>query len=171
MARANLNKSFWLVTNTTTASKYIPKRTRICINWYPTFQTQNYLAKVHLNVNIVKQDLLHKNSFWKFYEVRSESGDFNWCWFWSSLVCTLMLWWYIIQIGSSHPVLIELVLRPNRPKSDRTNAPSPSSSLSLVLVELWGTSFLGTIWRNNQSLATAMACFCGCGLNSQEGYG
>ena len=71
--------------------------------------------------------------------------------------------------------LVELVLRPNRPKSHGTNAPSPSwlygPSLSLVLVELWGTSFLGTIWRNNQSLATAMACFCGCGLNSQEGYG
>ena len=32
MARANLKKSVWLVTNTTTASKYIPKRTRICIN-------------------------------------------------------------------------------------------------------------------------------------------
>ena len=32
MARANLNKSVWLVTNATTASKYIPKRTRICIN-------------------------------------------------------------------------------------------------------------------------------------------
>ena len=29
---ANLNKSVWLVKNTTTASKYIPKRTRICIN-------------------------------------------------------------------------------------------------------------------------------------------
>ena len=27
-----LKKSVWLVTNTTTASKYIPKRTRICIN-------------------------------------------------------------------------------------------------------------------------------------------
>ena len=32
MARANLNKNVWLVTNTTTASKYIPKRNRICIN-------------------------------------------------------------------------------------------------------------------------------------------
>ena len=32
MARANLNKSVWLVTNTTTASKYIPRRTRISIN-------------------------------------------------------------------------------------------------------------------------------------------
>jgi len=58
---------------------------RICINWNPHFQTQIYLAKVPLNVNIVKQDLLHKNSFW----------NFNWCWFWSSQVCTLMLWWYL----------------------------------------------------------------------------
>ena len=32
MARANLNKSVWLVTNTTAASKYIPRRPRICIN-------------------------------------------------------------------------------------------------------------------------------------------
>ena len=32
MARANLNKSVWLVTNTNTASKYIPRRTRISIN-------------------------------------------------------------------------------------------------------------------------------------------
>ena len=39
MARANLNKSVWLVTNTTTASKYIPRRTRISINWNPSFQT------------------------------------------------------------------------------------------------------------------------------------
>ena len=60
MARANLNKSVWLVTNTTTASKYIPKRTRICINWNSPFQTQIYLEKVHINVNIVKQDLLDK---------------------------------------------------------------------------------------------------------------
>ena len=32
MARASLNKSVWLVTNTTTASNYIPIRTRISIN-------------------------------------------------------------------------------------------------------------------------------------------
>ena len=37
MARANLNKSEWLVTNTTAASTYISKRPRICINWNPTF--------------------------------------------------------------------------------------------------------------------------------------
>ena len=58
MARANLNKNEELVTNTTKTSKYIPKRPRICIN-----QTQIYLVKVPLNVNIVKQDLLHKKSF------------------------------------------------------------------------------------------------------------
>ena len=39
MATANLNKSVWLVTNTTAASKYIPRRPRISINWNPTFQT------------------------------------------------------------------------------------------------------------------------------------
>jgi hypothetical protein len=60
MARANLNKSVWLVTNTTTASKYTHKRTRICINW-----TQIYLVKVPPNVNIVKQDLLNKKQFLK----------------------------------------------------------------------------------------------------------
>ena len=73
----NFNKSVWLVTNTTTASKCIPKRTRICINWNPPFQAQIYLVKVPLNVNIVTQDLLHKNSFWKFYEVRFERGISN----------------------------------------------------------------------------------------------
>ena len=29
------------------------------------------LVKVPLSVNVVKQDLLHKNSLWKFYKVRS----------------------------------------------------------------------------------------------------
>jgi hypothetical protein len=32
MATANFNKSVWLVTNTTAASKYIPRRPRISIN-------------------------------------------------------------------------------------------------------------------------------------------
>ena len=71
MARVNLNKSKKVLNSTTKASKYIPKRSRICINWNPSFQTQIYLAKVLLNVNIVKQGLLSKNSFWKIYEVRS----------------------------------------------------------------------------------------------------
>ena len=53
------------MTNTTTASKCMPKRPRICINWNPPFQTQIYLVKVPLNVIIVKQDLLHKKQFLK----------------------------------------------------------------------------------------------------------
>ena len=40
MVRANLNKSKNFVTNTTAASKFIPKRYRICINWNSLFQTQ-----------------------------------------------------------------------------------------------------------------------------------
>ena len=39
MATANLNKSEDFMTNTTTASKYLPRRPRIIINWNPTFQT------------------------------------------------------------------------------------------------------------------------------------
>ena len=72
-----LNKSKKVLTSTTTSSKYIARRPRICINWNPSFQTQIYLIK---------------NSFWKIYEVRSERGDFNWFRFWASWVCTLMLW-------------------------------------------------------------------------------
>ena len=77
MAWANLNKSKKVLTSTTTASKYIPKRPKICINWNPPFQTQIYLVKVPLNVNIVKQDLANKKTVWKFYEVRSERGGFQ----------------------------------------------------------------------------------------------
>ena len=65
MARDNLNKSKKFLTSTTTASKYITKRPRICINWNPPFQTQIYLVKIPLNVNIVKQDLLNKKQFLK----------------------------------------------------------------------------------------------------------
>ena len=39
MVRANLTKNEWMVTNSTAASKYIPERPGICINWNPPFQT------------------------------------------------------------------------------------------------------------------------------------
>ena len=39
MAIVNLNKSEDFMTNTTEASKYIPRRPRISINWNPPFQT------------------------------------------------------------------------------------------------------------------------------------
>ena len=48
MARANLNKSKKVLTNTTAASKYIPRRPRISINWNPPFQ--NSLHKISKEV-------------------------------------------------------------------------------------------------------------------------
>ena len=77
MARANLSKSKKVLTSTTTGSKYIPKRPRICINWNPPFQTQIYLVKVPLNVNIVKQDLLHKKQFLKILWSEVWKGGFQ----------------------------------------------------------------------------------------------
>ena len=89
MARANLNKSVWLVTNTTTASKYIPKRTRICINWNPPFQTS--LHKIFKNCFIWS-----KSCFTMFtFIVGLKWGDFNSCRLWASYICILMLWWYL----------------------------------------------------------------------------
>ena len=61
----------------TTASKYILKRPRICINWDPTFQTQIYLVKVLINVNIVKQDLHNKKQFLKILWSEIWKGGFQ----------------------------------------------------------------------------------------------
>ena len=77
MVRANLNKSKKVLTSSTTASKYILKRPRICINWNPPFQTQIYLVKVPLNVNIVKQDLLNKKQFLKILWSEVWKGGFQ----------------------------------------------------------------------------------------------
>ena len=65
MTTANLNKIEVLVTNTKPTSKYIPKRSRICINQNPKFQTKIYLVKVPLNASAVNYDLPHKNQFLK----------------------------------------------------------------------------------------------------------
>ena len=64
MAGANLKKSKYFSTSTTTASKYIHKRLRICINWNLPFQTQIYLVNVPLNVNNIKQDLQFLKIVW-----------------------------------------------------------------------------------------------------------
>ena len=58
----NMNKSKKIIINTT------------ALKAQRTIWTKSYLVKVPLNVNIVKQDLLHKYISWKFYEVRSERG-------------------------------------------------------------------------------------------------
>ena len=52
-ARANLYKSKKVLTSTTTASKYIPKRPRICINWNPSFQTS--LHKIFKNCYLLSK--------------------------------------------------------------------------------------------------------------------
>ena len=103
MARANLNKSKFFLTSTTTASKYIPKRPRICINWNSPFQTQIYLVKVSLNVNIVEQDLLNKKlRSERGISINADSGPLRYllwcCGSRSQEECTF------IQIGSSHTV-------------------------------------------------------------------
>ena len=80
MARANLNKSEVFFTNTTTATKYIPRRSRICIDWNISFQSQIYLVKVPLNVHIVKQDFLHKKLMLQCYLLRRLHSYSDWLW-------------------------------------------------------------------------------------------
>jgi hypothetical protein len=76
MARANLNKTEWLVTNTTAASKYIPKRPRICNNWNPPLGPHyiKFSKTASYEVNLTSQhshlEVLLLSKFW------SEMGDF-----------------------------------------------------------------------------------------------
>ena len=49
----------------------------ICKIWNPHFQTQIYLIKVPLNVNIVKQDLLYKKQFLKILWSEVWKGGFQ----------------------------------------------------------------------------------------------
>ena len=120
MARANLNKSVWLVTNNTTASKYIPKRTRICIIWNSPFQTQIYLVKVPLNVNVVKQDLLNKKQFLKILWSEVWKGGFHLIqilgllgMYFDAVVVEVKIFFTFIQIGSGHTVCGDLTSGPN----------------------------------------------------------
>ena len=84
MARANVNNSVWLVTNTPTASKYIPRRPKISINWNPPFQTSLHRilkncflwSKSYFELSHLEVILLSK--FW------SERGDFHRYRFWAS---------------------------------------------------------------------------------------
>ena len=74
------------MTNTTTASKCIPRRTRISINWNPPFQTS--LHKIFKNcIYEVMSQCLHLEVL-LLSKFGSERGDFNWCRFWASWLCT-----------------------------------------------------------------------------------
>ena len=70
MARANLNKSEELVTNTTAASKYIPKRHSIYINLlHKIFKNCFYEANITPKHSHLEALLLSNFG--------SEKGDFN----------------------------------------------------------------------------------------------
>ena len=47
--------------NSTKASKYVPKRPIICINWNLLFGTKIYLVKVPLSVSVVKKIYFIRN--------------------------------------------------------------------------------------------------------------
>ena len=57
MSRANLYKNKKVLTNTTAASKFIPRRTWISINWNPPFRShsKNFSKTVFYEVNLVSQ--------------------------------------------------------------------------------------------------------------------
>ena len=117
MARANLKKSVWLVTNTTAASiTYLrgPELASIEIPPFKPFLWSKFskikkFKKFRIAPNLffffcfTIHKKLNKSCFWeklflflkikiaslkilllKFYEVRAERGDFNWCWFLAS---------------------------------------------------------------------------------------
>ena len=65
MATANLKKSEEFVTNTTAASKYIPRRPRISINWNPTFQTSLHKISKEIFFRLTKFFFRNKNFFSK----------------------------------------------------------------------------------------------------------
>ena len=66
MTRANLNKSKKSLDFYYHSIKVHTQEAQdLHNNWNPPFQTQIYLVNVRLNVNIVKQDSLHKKQFLK----------------------------------------------------------------------------------------------------------
>ena len=77
MAKANLNESEKLVTNATAASKYIPKRPRICINCNPPFRPHfiNIFKTVFHKVNLTLQhshlEVLLLNKVWSAIDTDS----------------------------------------------------------------------------------------------------
>ena len=101
----DLNKSEVFFTNTTTASKYILRSPRICINWNLPYQTLIDLVKVPLNVNIVKQDLLHKKQFFKILWSKVWKKDFQLVLILYFDAVVIFVKNTFIQIGSGHTVL------------------------------------------------------------------
>ena len=128
MATVNLNKSEEFVTNNTAASKYIPRRPRISINWNPPFQTfftLCFLKKIKnqkisdrseiffcftIHKKLNKSCYSKKNFFWNFMKwglkggisIDADSGPPRyviWC---CGSICYELL--NFIQIGCGHTV-------------------------------------------------------------------
>ena len=111
MARANLNKSKKVLTSTTTASKYIPKRPRICINWNTAFKIQIYLvnckstSKCKHCETTLKKTVFENFMKWglkggsQLIQTRGSLGYVLWCCSSSS-----QDFFTFIQIGSGHTV-------------------------------------------------------------------
>ena len=83
VAQDNLSKVVNFMTNTTTASKYIPKRPKICISWNSPFQTsKNKPFKIWILFLSQYDKCAHCGKI-SLSKMGSERGDFNWCWFWA----------------------------------------------------------------------------------------
>ena len=102
MARPNLNKSEWRVTNTATASKYIPImiRPRNNINWNPPFQTVTYEVNLTSRHSHLEVFLLNKLGSERGIPIDADSGPHKyvvWC---CGRICHQPF--TFIQIGSDH---------------------------------------------------------------------
>ena len=60
MVTANLKKSEDFMTNTTAASKYIPRRPKISMNWNPTFQAFFFVRNWRHQKDISKHSVLER---------------------------------------------------------------------------------------------------------------
>ena len=124
MGRANLNISKFFFTSTTTASNYIPnERPRICINRNPPFQTQIYLVKVPLNMNLIRLKQFLKSLWsqvWKrgfqLMQILVLLGMYL-----DSMVCKSQEEFTFIQVGSGYTVANICVIKKREDNDKLTN--------------------------------------------------
>ena len=79
MATADLKKSEDFVTNTTAPSKYIPRRTKISINWNPTFQM--FFWSKFTKIKIFKNFRIAPKLFFAFQYIKNWTKVFPWNFF------------------------------------------------------------------------------------------
>ena len=99
LTRANLNKNEVFLTNTTTASKYIPRSPRICTNWN-LFQTPNLITPYLSGLdfwNLIEWDLKGGIS------IDADSGPPRYVLWCCGGICHQVLTFF--QIGCGHTVI------------------------------------------------------------------